>query len=203
MVRVSNRIALKPRNMAEIAVAASLAFFLGGCSLLPEGKETVESPWRSFADAKATYDKIEPGRTTLAQLKKLGIDPYTTSNVSVLSYLDIIQRFIPNNAIKYDQLAPPVRDCIDARETCWGYEVSPKEIHSKRTGNVLADVFSFRRKTIRKGWSFNALIIFKDNGVVYKIWRGKPLIREQSTQKSPLGPLQNSGDLLRSQIITD
>lgn len=195
--------ALKPRNMAEIAVAASLAFFLGGCSLLPEGKETVESPWRSFADAKATYDKIEPGKTTLTDLRGLGIDPHTTANVSVLSYLDIIQRFIPNNSIKYDQLAPAVRDCIDAKEICQGYEISPKEIHSERTGNVLADVFGFSRKTMRKGWSFNALIIFKNSQVVYKIWRGKPLIKEQSTIKSPLGPLQNSGDLLRSQIVTD
>lgn len=193
----------KPRGAVAIAAVASLVFFISGCSLLPEGKETVESPWHSFAEAKATYDKIEPGKTTLAELKGLGIDPYSTSNVSVLSYLDIIQRFIPNNSIKYDQLAPQVRDCIDAREICRGYEVSPKELHSERTGNVIADVFSFRRKTIRKGWSFNALIILKDSQVVYKIWRGKPLIRELSTKKSPLGPLQNSGDLLRSQVVRD
>lgn len=183
-------------------LSAALLLLLTACSfMLPEGKETTESPWHSFAQAKAAYDKVIPGTTTLADLKALGFDPYSTANVAVMSYLDIIQRFIPNNSIKYDQLAPEVRACLDMLEKCQGYEVSPQEVHSERTGDVITDAFGFKRKTVRTGWSFNAVILFDNGTVVYKIWRGKPFIKERSTTNSPLGPLQNSGDLLRSQVI--
>lgn len=183
-------------------LCAGALLLLAGCSfLLPEGKETTESPWHSFAEAKAAYDKVIPGKTTLSDLKNLGFDPYSTANVAVMSYLDIIQRFIPNNSIKYDQLAPEVRTCLDMREKCQGYEVSPQEVHSERTGDVITDAFGLKRKTVRTGWSFNAVILFNDSLVVYKVWRGKPFIKERSSTNSPLGPLQNSGDLLRGQIL--
>ena len=46
------------------------------------------------------------------------------------------------------------------------------------------------------GWSFNATILLIDDVVVYTLYGGQPIIREQEIQQQPLGPVQNWGDTL-------
>jgi hypothetical protein len=46
------------------------------------------------------------------------------------------------------------------------------------------------------GWSFHALILAVDGRVVYVLHGGEPIIKEQETNKQPLGPLQGWGDAI-------
>ena len=52
-----------------------------------------------------------PGMTRDDDLPNIGFDA-TTGNVDVLSYLDIETRFMPNAAVRFEQLDPSVQACI-------------------------------------------------------------------------------------------
>lgn len=168
-------------------------------SALPTQDTATKSPWQNFADAKAAYDGIVPLQTTGPELKAIGFDPYSTPNIAILSYLEIMQRFMPNDEIRVDDLEPGVRACIEGQSACQGYEFSPERIHAERVGDVIADMLNFHRHTITTGWSFSALVLLKDDVVLYKIWRGSPMIEQERDRRNPLGPLQDTGDLLRDQ----
>ncbi len=175
----------------------ALVFITVGCgSLLPSVKETTKTHWGTFDEAKSAFEKIVPYKTTTEELKKLGFDPFSTPNVKILTYLDIIQRFMINPSIKKEDLDEGIQACIHAKAHCSAYETQLKSISKKRYGNVLLDLFNFKRKTKESGWEFEALIIIVNDSVVYKLWGGKPIIDEGKEIKNPLGPLQDPSDLL-------
>lgn len=174
-------------------VCLFLSLLLSSCgSSLPKGEMKTKSPWETFEQAKASYDNIILGSTTTADLQELGFDPYNTPNVRILSYLDILQRFNPNNSVKNEDFPPTVRGCLASREACLAYEATPSFSSSERVGNVILDLLKFKRERVVTGWSFNALIVIDHSLVVYKIWNGVPMIDQKTTRKNPLGPLQNS-----------
>lgn len=183
-------------------IGALLGLALAGCEsgALPRGEETTESPWTNFSEAKAAYDKIAVGSTTRTALNDLGFDPFETPNISILSYVEVIDHFMPHDAIRLEDLEDGVRRCIEARSRCQAYRVEPGQLKGRRTGNVLADVFNFRRHTIRSGWSFLALVLIEDDVVVYKIWSGQPKVQTQEEKRNPLGPLQTADDIVRPVI---
>ncbi len=179
-----------------------LALLNACAAVLPATTETTDSPWVSFEAAKAAYDSIIPTQTTTAELTALGYDPYATPNVRVLSYIEIIQHFLPRDSIDPESLAPDLRACLEAREGCWGYEVAPGVTDRQREGNVLLDVFGFKRTTMTTGWRFTALIVIEDDVVQYKIWGGTPKIAEQKVETKPLGPLQEIDSIIQPRPIT-
>ena len=63
-------------------------------------------------------------------------------------------------------------------------------MNSERYGNVVLDMFNFRRKTRTTGWKFQGLIILNGERVVYKLESGEPKILELEDRENPLGPLQ-------------
>jgi len=165
-------------------------------SPLPRTENITKSPWKSFNEAMADYDKIILNQTTVEELRNLGFDPYSTPNVKILSYLGIIRKFMPTNSVKLEQLPPSVKRCLAKQEACIAYEAHPGIIKRKRVGSVFNDLLGFKRKTIETGWRFDALIVL-DNGIaVYKIWSGEPFLDSEKSRKNPLGPLQGSGESL-------
>ena len=187
--------------MCYLFIAALLT---SGCgSLLPSTKQTSKSHWSSFEDAKAAFDKIIPYETTAEAMKELGFDPFSAPNIKILNYVDIINRFMPNPSIEKEDLDQGIQECINARANCQAYEFAPHIIKSKRYGNVLLDLFNFRRKVTESGWRFEAFIVLVDNTVVYKMWGGNPLIDKNKETKNPLGPLQNPGDIFREAVTPD
>ncbi|EIJ42093.1 hypothetical protein BegalDRAFT_1191 [Beggiatoa alba B18LD] len=175
----------------------SMLLSLTGCSgLLPEVDTTTQSPWQSFEEVKISFDNVEPMVTTTEKLKKLGIDPFSTPNVRLINYLELIERFIPNSSITLADLPDAVRDCLAIKEKCQGYEIIPMQRNSKRYGNALLDILNFRRKTKTTGWRFDALFVLKEDLVIYKLWGGEPHILEYEDRKNPLGPLQDVGKVL-------
>jgi hypothetical protein len=173
------------------------AFALHGCGgLLPRSHESVNVTWSSFEEAKTAFDRIEPGLTTVSDLAPLGFDPYTSPNTTILTYLDLIKYFMPNQSIRLEDLDPAVRDCINARDACRGFRVSAGEKRSKRYGNVLLDLFNFRRRATQTGWQFTALLLAHDDRIVYKLWGGQPTLDGQTDRRNPLGPLQSPDNVL-------
>lgn len=181
-------------------VILSLACLLcAGCSsLLPVAKGRVESPWESFDQAKQAYDRIVPYQTGPEELQNLHFAPFLNPNIKIVTYLDLITRFMPSSSFQKEDLPEGIQDCIKNNNLCYGYELRISQIQSKRYGNVFLDLFNFKRETHKTGWDFNALIVIKDSQVIYKLWSGTPQINEFSCTKNPLGPLQGSESLVNS-----
>ncbi|WP_353570080.1 hypothetical protein [Candidatus Albibeggiatoa sp. nov. BB20] len=169
-----------------------------GCAgLLPEIKKTTKSPWKTFGEAKKSFDLIVPEKTTKEELKLLGFDPFETPNVKLITYLDVLERFVPNQAVQLQHLHPQIRACLEAKGACHGYEVKPSNLQSKRYGNAVLDLLNFRRKTITSGWRFDAIIVLNEEVVIYKLWGGEPNVLEFEDKKNPLGPLQDIGRVFK------
>ena len=163
-----------------------------GCkSLFPSDSKTTRSHWQNFDEAQAAFDKITPHKTSVEDLKTLGFDPSTTPNVKLLTYLDLIERFIPNESITLADLQPDVRACIESKDCCHAYALDLDIIRNKRYGNLALDIFGFKKNTRVTGWNFRALIIVKDDMVAYKIRSGEPNIERYEKKLKPLGPLQD------------
>lgn len=181
--------------------ATLITFLLGACSnALPRTEDNTRSRWDTFEQAMIDYDKIIAYQTTTTELKELGYDPYTQANIRILSYLDIIQRFMPNQSITLDDLDPALSFCIRSRDHCLAYEAQPQQSKTKRVGNVALDLLTFKRRTIETGWSFNAIIVINDGIVIYKVWSGSPIVSGEKLRNNPLGPLQglDSSGLIKS-----
>jgi hypothetical protein len=156
----------------------------------------VLSPWETFGDAKKSFDKIVPFQTTKQGLKDLNFDPFVSSNVEVLTYLDIIQRFSMNQTFKKEDLDKELVDCLSLKSDCEAYEVSLSRIKNNREGNFLLDLLRFKRLTHTTGWKFKAFIVLQNDLVVYKLWSGKPLVDEEEKKINPLGILQDPAGIV-------
>lgn len=186
------------RSAALLIAATALA----GCAdLLPKGHSEVSSAWSSFDEAKAAIERIVPEQTSAADLRAQGIDPYTSPNVQLLSYSDILLRFPMNGNFDRAGLDHGLKDCLDAGKACSGYSISVRELKRDRTGPFWPDALGFKRVVDVSGWTFNALILMIGDRVVYTLYGGQPNVREQETSRQPLGPVQSIGDALPVQKL--
>jgi len=199
MKTLTNTQPFNPTPSLLLIILALACLLCAGCSsLLPMAKGRVESPWESFDQAKQAYDKIVPYQTGKEELQSLNFAPFLNPNIKILTYLDLINRFMPSSSFQKEDLPQGIQDCIENNNLCYGYELKINQIQSKRYGNVFLDLFNFRRETHKTGWDFNALVVIKDSQVIYKLWSGTPQINEFTYSKNPLGPLQGSEGLVNS-----
>jgi hypothetical protein len=111
-----------------------------------------------------------------------------------------MQRFAVGTAIDSKELDPGIRQCLTAGNACSGYLILVRRNDRARIGNFWLDVFNFRRETDVTGWTFNALILFVDDVVVYTVHGGQPRIHEKEVSRNPLGPLQGLGEAAGSAL---
>jgi hypothetical protein len=186
--------------MRQIACLTSI--LLSACSaILPEGETRVGTGWRDFEHAREAFETIQSYRSGRLDVHTMGLDPFKNTSVAILSYSDILQRFGTGNGLLPDQLERGVRECMEGGRRCSGYQVSVREVKSRRVGNAWLDLFNFKRQTDSDGWSFNGLIVFVDDQVVLTLHGGQPKIHESTIQKNPLGPLQTLPERVGQGII--
>ena len=179
-----------------------LSFIFTGCaSLLPHSTITTRSPWENFDGAKLTYDKIIPGITTVVGLKKLGFDPYLIPNIRIMNVTEVESIFLPNPSIKKEDLDLGIQKCIESKDRCTAYQILPSVLNVKRVGNFWLDLFTFKRHTVNTGWEFRGLITIVDNVVSYRDPPGgRPLINTDQVDIKPLGPIQEVGGVIITEI---
>lgn len=178
------------------------SFIFYGCSssLLPSVEKENISKWDRYEDILQSFEQIKPLETTKDQLHTIGFDPFETRNIKLLNYLDIMNKFLISPSITLDDLDQNLRTCLKEHIRCEGYEINLEKIHQRRYGNVLLDLFNFRKKTETTGWKFNAIVIFHNNLVVYKISNSDPNIDIKEEKKNPLGPFQSMESIIKTTI---
>lgn len=179
------------RACRPLAVVALLCPLMACQSLLPRRTIEVESPWQTFDDAVAAFDQVKIGTTTRGELEALGFDPFKNQNMAILTYMDVFEEFVPNDAVKIEQLDPGVQKCISVRDRCRAVETVIFREWDREYGNFFLNFFQFRTKAEITGWLFDATIVLVDDTVVYKLWQGSPSIVKRQQQTKPLGFLQD------------
>jgi hypothetical protein len=184
------------REVRQPCALLTAAFLAVGCAqLLPKGEQQVASPWTSFDAARGAFGQIEPDRTSAADLRMRGFDPYASPNVQLLSFSDILLRFPLADGWSGRMLDPGLKRCLEAGKHCTGYSVNVQDVHHDRTGSFVLDLLGFKRVVDTHGWTFNGLILLVDDHVVYTLYGGQPQVQTKDTQVQPLGPVQSLGDV--------
>ncbi|HJV49893.1 MAG TPA: hypothetical protein VJ652_00425 [Noviherbaspirillum sp.] len=184
------------RILPAMFLAGSLSALPGCSSLLPDARQETQTPWHSYAEAQAMFNNIIPGKTTLAELKALGIDHETTPNVTLLSHTDLLRRLVPSTSFDIKLLDPGLQQCVSAQAGCFAYEIEQVSLQRNRYGNFWLDFLNFRRQIDVSGWQLDAVVVIRKDTVVYKAWSGKPKVHQLENERNPLGPLQGLGPAL-------
>jgi hypothetical protein len=114
----------------------------------------------------------------------------------LLSHTDLLRRLFPVSSYDVNLMAPGLQECVSSKDGCFAYEIEQISLDRKRFGSFWLDFFNFKRQVNVSGWRFNAVIVIKDDTVVYKLWSGKPNVHQLEEESSPLGPLQGIGPSL-------
>ncbi len=186
-----------PSRGLKTFVSATFMLSLVGCGglgLLPHDTKVSNNSFQTYEQVQSAYIDVAPGQTRLTDLPRLGFDTATTPNVEVLSYLGVIERFMPRSTMSFDHLAPPVQSCIEAQDRCSAFVFHPQHVESRRTGNFFLDLLGFERRTIDTGWSAEVVLLMQDGHVAYKLMSGRPRIEDTHDEITPLGPLQDIGN---------
>jgi hypothetical protein len=184
------------RRYVGLAASVLVALVLVGCGglgLLPSQTDVKNTSFKTYNAVEVAYHQIAPGETRTADLVQMGFDSNDSPNVEVLSYLGVIERFIPRDSIRFDSLDPIVQKCIETRDRCTGFVFHPERLHQERLGNWFLDVLGFQRTTVNYGWSAEIVLLVMDGKVAYKVMSGRPHIEDFHHNVQPLGPFQDLG----------
>ena len=191
-------VAVLLRSSALIVLVALVA----SCSaLLPKSKAETEAIFKSYDDARAAIEAIQPYRTTRTDLKAAGIGTERDPTITYLSHVDIAVRFPIGGVLRTEDVDPGIRDCLKAGKACNAYQINIRHTVRDRNGNFWLDAFRFKREIDVSGWTFNALVIFVNDTAVYAVYGGQPTIHELEVERNPLGPLQGWGDWVGARVL--
>ncbi len=177
--------------------ACVMVLALTGCGgiLLPSQSEIGDTTFDTYSQVHQAFDKIALNRSSVNDLSNLGFDAQRTPNVAVLSYLEIVERFMPNSSMAFDKLDPAVQSCIMARSSCEGYVFKVEHREFQRSGSLFLDLFGFEHLTTETGWTAQVLVLVQDGHVTHKLLSGEPNVRIVRDDVEPLGPVQNLSGL--------
>lgn len=182
-------------RIAMLVLLPSLLVLTTGCqNLFMSHRTATESPWTNWDQVNIAFNRIVPNQTTVSDLKCIGFDPSVTPNITIMPYVDIVPIFMPNPNITIADLPMGVQVYVEAKTNNCAYRVVLQDVKEKRHGNLLLDVFGFKRLTHQSGWRFKGLILIKNGVVVYKLSSGEPDISNEESIVKPLGPFQDMQD---------
>ena len=161
-----------PRIIAGLLVTLALVG-CGGLGLLPYQNDIRTSGFDSLSALKTAYRAITPGATRASDLSGLGFDATSAPNVKVLSYLGVMERFMPRDSVRFDKLAPAVQACIDARDHCTAYVFQSRGQHEAGSGSAFAGLLGIgRAAAAARGWTAEVVLLVQDGRVAYKAISG-------------------------------
>jgi hypothetical protein len=188
--------------MRKFACVLSLLFLTSACSTLLPKARTDTTTFKSYDEARDAIDALVPNKSDRETLEKNGFSLKKHPNMTLLTHLDVMRRFLPTGLLRREDLDPGVLNCLESRDSCTGVEIIGTKIASERKGNFFADFFNFDRRTETTGWRFNAIVLFVNDVVVYRSTSGQPNVNEVQESHNPLGPFQDIGPSVVPQPVT-
>lgn len=183
--------------MRLVIIVIACLSHAGCAALLPRGRTTEVSRFDSYEAARAAFERAQPYRTTLEELRVLGFDAGDGgANVRQIPYPQLVSFLVPDHTRSIDDLDVGIRECIAARQRCRAYVFRLGVQVNERRGSFLADFLNFKRVTQTLGWRFEGLLLARDDVVMFRSHGGEARIDIVDERRNPLGPLQTLGEPL-------
>ena len=176
------------RNVKAILFAVAAIVLVGGVVHieLPRQGDAAQSKVLTGRDLLAAYERIRPGLTRASQLGRFGLD--TAAHAQVLSYLGVMERFMPHNSVAFDRLDAGVRDCIAARDRCMALVFRAADPAKAATEHGLFSTFGLGAAAAANTPQITLLI--RNGRVAFKMMSGMatmPGVRSAAMQASSPG----------------
>jgi hypothetical protein len=108
------------RRLGIWCVAVVLLLFLLAANLLRHVSPDANAADVPLTALKAAYARVVPGETAAPELSRLGFDT-GRAGVKRLSYLGLMEKFVPRDSADFDRLAPAAQKCLATPEGCSAY----------------------------------------------------------------------------------
>ena len=189
---------MKKVNVLYAAIFISLSV---GCAttssrLMPSDTTITTSPWKSYQEIKDVFDQVKPYRTTMADLKKLGLDPDLLPNTKFLDAVAVQNTFVNPGGGSDQKIPEEIRDCLSEFKQCRGFGFTYNQVVDRGVGNIVKRWLRFRIENLIRGPDVMFQVFLKGELVVFKRFEGTPNVDKTRLRKNPLGPLQEPFDLI-------
>lgn len=140
----------------------------GMLSVLPHQPDSGGHGIRSLKELADAYARVKPGATRASQLARLGFDT-STPNVETLSYLGVLERFMPHDSVGFDHLDVAIQDCIEARDRCAALVFKPADTRVREAGMLSMFAVDSAKAADEPA---EVTLLVQDGRVAYKMIRG-------------------------------
>jgi hypothetical protein len=156
----------------------------GSLLLLPrQGDSTISV--RTSRELAAAYARVHAGTTPASQLARLGFDA-ANPNAQVLSYLGVLERFLPRDSTKFDRLDAALQNCIQAQDRCTAIVFTPGDQQGTRSHGMLA-ALGFGPAAAATNSPAVTLLV-QDGRVAYKMMTGMERAPMRTAREVPPVP---------------
>jgi hypothetical protein len=155
-----------------IVIAVLAMVGCGTLTLLPRQTDGPVTRVISIKDLTVAYTRIQPGETRATELAHLGFDP-AGGNAQTLSYLGVMERFMPRDSVRFDRLDEAVRDCIEARDHCTALVFRTGDRFSAPMGNGILSAFGLGSSAAADRRPEVTLLV-RNGRVAFKMISGMP-----------------------------
>jgi len=184
------------RGLSPILLVFFSVFVLGGCagSFQRTGEEISSTHWQAFTDIERDFGKIEPGRTTVAELETLGFGP-GSENIRTVNYL-VLRGYLLGDTEEAtaEDLPQEVQSCLSLKDACYGLIINVGRLDEIGHESFYQRVVEKRIQSEFTGWKFEAVILVNGGSdlVVYaQSIDTQPNIHKFVDKKDPQGFLEN------------
>ena len=164
-----------------IAVLAMVG--CGALTLLPRQNDPVPVRLVTIKDLAAAYGRVQPGTTRATQLTAMGFD-LGMANSQALSYLGVMERFMPRDSVRFDRLSAAVQDCIVARDHCTALVFRSMERARSSAGAGILTAFGLGAAAAGTERPPEVTLLVRDGRVTFKMISGLPVARLQHQPES-------------------
>jgi hypothetical protein len=137
--------------------------------LLPRQPDSSTGGLRTAKELAAAYARVRAGTTPASQLARLGFDT-SMPNAQVLSYLGVLERFMPRDSTRFDRLDQALKTCIQAEDRCTALVFTPGDQPPAHSGGMFA-ALGFGTASVGARAAEVTLLV-QDGRVAYKMITG-------------------------------
>lgn len=146
-------------NRARTWTILLIGLTLAGCaSAQPRSYSGLPGPlpWKNYAEAKTTFDKLIFGKTSWEEGNRLGFNPNKIPNTREI--LDVKKELLPGPNASVHDLEDWARACYLLGSRCQGYSFTNRTINTTGIGNTFLWIFNIRSERLTTGWELEAKI---------------------------------------------
>jgi hypothetical protein len=169
------------RYVTTIAVVVAVLALLGcgALTLLPRQNDPIPVRLMTVKDLAAAYARVRPGLTRASQLSRMGFD-FGSANTQTLSYLGVMERFMPRDSVKFDRLNAAVQDCIVARDHCTALVFRPMDRSRAQSHTSFLSAIGLGAAAAASDRPPEITLLVRDGRVAFKMISGLPSIHAQA-----------------------